>query len=88
MEEVLADYGIIYEMVRQWCLKFGQQYANRLLRCRPKTGDTWHIDEVFLKINGQMSYLWRAVDQKGNVLDILVQSQRTRGLPKSSVANS
>lgn len=88
VEEVLAARGIIvtYETVRQWCLKFGQQYANQLRRRRPKTGDKWHLDEVFLKINGKTSYLWRAVDQDGNVLDILVQSRRNKATAKQFLA--
>jgi len=78
-EELLAQRGILvtYEMVCQWCLTFGQTYANELRRRRPRCGDTWHLDEVFLKINGKQHYLWRAVDQHGNVLDILVQSRRS-----------
>ena len=55
---------------------FGQMYANELRRRRPRCGDKWHLDEVYLKINGKTHYLWRAVDQHGNVLDILVQSRR------------
>ncbi len=80
VEELLAERGIIvtYETVRQWCPKFGQQYANQLRRRRAQPGDTWHLDEVFLNINGQQHYLWRAVDQDGNVLDILVQSRRNK----------
>jgi putative transposase len=78
VEELLAARGIqvSYETVRQWCRKFGQTYANHLRRRRPPTGDKWHLDEVFLQINGQRQYLWRAVDQYGNVLDILVTAQR------------
>ena len=78
IEEMMAERGVVltYETVRQWCLKFGQMYANELKRRRPKTGDKWHLDEVYLKINGKTHYLWRAVDQDGNVLDILVQSRR------------
>jgi putative transposase len=74
IEELLAQRGIVvsYETVRQWCLKFGQTYANELRRRRPRCGDTWHLDEVFLKINGKTHYLWRAVDQDGNVLDMRV----------------
>ena len=74
VEELLAQRGIVasYETVRQWCLKFGQTYANELRRRRPRCGDKWHLDEVFLKINGKQHYLWRAVDQHGNVLDIRV----------------
>src|ERR671917_1511123 len=80
VEDLLAERGIIvtYETVRQWCLKFGQQYATQLRRRRAKPGDKWHLDEVFLKINGKTQYLWRAVDQDGNVLDILVQSRRNQ----------
>src|SRR6267378_1554804 len=78
VEELLAQRGIVvtYETVRQWCLKFGQTYANELRRRRPHCGDKWHLDEVFLTIRGERHYLWRAVDQDGNVLDILVQSRR------------
>ena len=84
VEELLAERGVVvtYETVRQWCLKFGQQYANQLRRHRPKPGDTWYLDEVFLKINGKTSYLWRAVDQDGHVLDILVQSRRNKAAAK------
>jgi putative transposase len=64
------------ETVRQWCLTFGQTYANELRRRRPRCGDKWHLDEVMLTIRGQKHSLWRAVDQDGNVLDILVQSRR------------
>ncbi|GHO62948.1 IS6 family transposase [Ktedonobacter sp. SOSP1-52] len=79
VEELPAQRGILvtYETVRQWCLTFGQTYANELRRRRPRCGDTWHLDEVFLKINGKQHSLWRAVDQHGNVLDILVQSRRS-----------
>src|ERR1700726_4767870 len=56
----------------QWCLTFGQTYANELRRRRPRCGDKWHLDEVYLKINGKTHYLWRAVDQDGNVLDMRV----------------
>ena len=65
-----------YETVRQWCLKFDQTYANELRRRRHRCGDKWHMDEVYLTIRGKRQYLWRAVDQDGNVLDILVQSRR------------
>jgi putative transposase len=78
VEELLAARGIVvsYESIRHWCLKFGQVYANQLKRRRPQAGDKWHLDEVFLKINGKIQYLWRAVDQHGNVLDILMTSKR------------
>ena len=83
VEELLAQRGIVvtYETVRQWCMKFGQTYANELRRRRPRCGDKWHMDEVYLKINGKTHYLWRAVDQDGNVLDIRVaeSTQQTSG---------
>ena len=67
---------VTYETIRQWCAKFGPVYAAGLRRRQPRPGDTWHLDEVFLTINGRRQYLWRAVDQDGNVLDILVQCRR------------
>ncbi len=80
VEELLAERGVVvtYETVRQWCRKFGQTYANALRRRRPRPGDTWHLDEVFMRINGVTHSLWRAVDQDGNVLDILVQPRRDK----------
>jgi putative transposase len=80
VEELLAQRGIIvtYETVRQWCFKFGQTSANELRRRRHGTGDKWHLDEVFLTIHGERHSLWRAVDQDGNILDILVQSRRNK----------
>jgi putative transposase len=84
VEQLLAQRGIVvtYETVRQWCLKFGQSYANELRRRRPRCGDKWYLDEVVLLIRGKKHYLWRAVDQDGNVLDILVQSRRTKKAAK------
>jgi putative transposase len=84
VEEMLAMRGVSlsYETVREWCLKFGQTYANGLRHKSPRPGDTWHLDEVFLKINGRLHYLWRAVDQDGDVLDILVQSHRDKKAAK------
>ena len=78
IEEMMLARGIIlsHETVRQWCAKFGQTYANALRRRRARPGDKWHVDEVFIMISGQRRYLWRAVDQHGNVLDILVTSRR------------
>jgi len=78
VEELMLVCGVVvsYETVRRWCDKFGQAYANQLRRRRPRPGDKWHLDEVFVKINGITHYLWRAVDQHGNVLDVLVQSRR------------
>lgn len=84
VEELMAVRGITltYETVRDWCRKFGQTYANGLRRRSPRPGDKWHLDEVFLRINGRVHYLWRAVDQEGEVLDILVQSRRDKKAAK------
>ena len=73
VEEMMAARGVVvsYETIRCWCDKFGKAYADGLRRRRARTGDKWHLDEVFLKINGITHYLWRAVDQNGVVLDIL-----------------
>jgi putative transposase len=80
VEELLLQRGVIvsYETIRRWCVKFGQAYANGLCRRRPRPGDKWHLDEVFLRINGELKYLCRAIDQDGNVLDILVQDRRDK----------
>jgi putative transposase len=80
VEELMLECGIVvsYETVRRWCTKFGQTYAGALRRRQPRPGDTWHLDEVFIKINGEQKYLWRAVDQDDNVLDILVQNRRDK----------
>ncbi|WP_406723667.1 IS6 family transposase [Streptomyces sp. GD-15H] len=76
--ELMLERGVLvsHETVRRWCTKFGQAYAHGLRRRRPRPGDTWHLDEVFVKVNGERKYLWRAVDQNGMVLDILVQNRR------------
>ncbi|WSM59792.1 IS6 family transposase [Streptomyces sp. NBC_01707] len=81
VEELMFQRGVIvsHETIRRWCRKFGQAYANGLRRRRPRPGDKRHLDEVFIKINGELKYLWRAVDQDGNVLDILVQNRRDKG---------
>ena len=84
VEELLFSRGVIvtYETIRKWCRKFGQGYANQLRRRRPQAGDKWHLDEVFLTIHGERHYLWRAVDQDGTVLDILVQRRRNKQAAK------
>src|SRR5919198_17078 len=84
VEELLCERGIdvTHEAIRQWCLKFGQDYANQLKHRRAQPGDKWHLDEVFLTINGKRHYLWRAVDQDDNVLDILVQRRRNKQAAK------
>ncbi len=83
VELLLAERGVIvsYESVRRWCLKFGRSFADKLRR-RPRPGDTWPLDEVFLRINGERHYLGRAVDQHGVVLDILVQNCRNAAAAK------
>ena len=80
VEDLLAERGIevSYETIRRWVEKFGSQYAKRLRRLRPKPSSKWHIDEVFLKIGGKQMYLWRAVDDEGEVLDVLLQSKRDK----------
>jgi putative transposase len=84
VEEMLAARGVIvsHESVRQWGLKFGQDFANRIRRRLPRAGDKWHLDEVAVKIAGQKHWVWRAVDQDGIVLDILVQSRRDKRAAK------
>jgi len=79
-EDLLAQRGITvtYETIRHWCQTFGPDYARRLRRRRGRVGDTWYLDEVFANIQGRRQYLWRAVDQDGDVIDILVQSRRNR----------
>ncbi|HEY3037891.1 MAG TPA: IS6 family transposase [Pyrinomonadaceae bacterium] len=81
-EMSIRGVSLSYEAIREWCLRFGQTYANHLRRRSPRPGDRWHLDEVFLKINGRLYYLWRAVDQDGDVLDILVQSKRDKKAAK------
>ena len=78
VEDLLAERGIIvsYEAIRRWCLKFGPDYARRLKKKQGRLADTWYLDELFVRINGQQQYLWRAVDQDGDVIDILLQSRR------------
>ncbi len=80
VEDLLAERGITvtYETIRQWCLTFGLDYARRLRRSRGRMGDTWYLDEVFVKIRGRQQYLWRAVDEDGDVIDILVQARRNQ----------
>ena len=84
VDELLCERGVTvtYEAIRKWCRKFGQTYANQLRCRRPRLGDKWHRDEVFLTIKGEHHYLWRAVDQEGNVLDIVVQRRRDKQAAK------
>jgi putative transposase len=78
VEDLLAERGITvsYETIRSWCIKFGPKYSRRLKRKHQGFGDTFNIDEVFVKINGKQHYLWRAVDQDGEVVDVFLQSRR------------
>ena len=78
IEDLLAERGIIVtrESIRLWCIKFGSLYARRLKRKHRGYGDTFYIDEVFVKINGKQHYLWRAVDQDGEVVDVYLQAKR------------
>ncbi len=87
VEESMRERGIVvsYETIRRWCVKFGPAYARALRRRQPRSGDKWHLDEVFIKIDGRLQYLWRAVDQDGNVLDILVQSRRDKAAARRFV---
>ena len=84
VEDLLAERGVIvsYETIRQWSRKFGVDYARKLKRREGRLGDTWHLDELFVTIQGQRQYLWRAVDQDGDVLDILVQPRRDQRAAK------
>ncbi len=78
IEDLLAERGVevSYESIRLWCNKFGQKYAKRLKRRHQGFGDTFYIDEVFVKIQGRQQYLWRAVDQDGEVVDVFLQARR------------
>ena len=78
VEDLLAERGITVsrEAIRLWCIKFGAIYTRRLKRKHRGYGDTFYIDEVFVKINGKQHYLWRAVDQDGEVVDVFLQAKR------------
>src|SRR3954454_19384610 len=80
VDEISAARGIdvSHETVRQWGLKFGQVFANQIRRRLPRGGDKWHLDEVAVKISGVQHWLWRAVDQDGLVLDVLVRPRRNK----------
>ena len=78
VEDLLAEHGleVSYETVRRWVLRFGPAVARRLRRRRPKPSPRWHLDEMAVRIGGEQMYLWRAVDDEGEVLDVLVQRRR------------
>src|SRR5215831_2401188 len=85
VEELPAARAIIvsHETARQWAQKFGQQFAHHIRRRLPRAGDKWHLDEVVLRISGMKHWLWRAVDQSGMVLDVLVQRRRDKRAAKA-----
>src|SRR5437773_8463395 len=78
VEELLAERGldVSYETVRRWVLKFGPAIARRLRQHRPRPSNCWHLDAMVVRIAGERIYLWRAVDDEGEVLDMLVQRRR------------
>ncbi len=78
VEDLLAERGVevSYESIRLWCIKFGSKYSRRLRRNHSGFGDTFYLDEVFVRIGGKQHYLWRAVDQDGEVVDVFLQSKR------------
>ena len=78
IEDLLAERGITvsHESIRLWCIKFGPRFARRLRRKHKGFGDTFHVDEAFVKIRGKQHYLWRAVDQDGDVVDVFLQGRR------------
>lgn len=80
IEDLLAERGITvcHESIGLWCIKFGATYSRRLKRRQQGYGDTFYIDEVFVKINVKLNYLWRAVDQDGEVVDVFLQARRDR----------
>ncbi len=80
VEELMFERGIVvsYETIRRWCLTFGPRIAAEIKRRRPRPNDKWHLDEVFITMNGKTSYVWRAVDADGRVLDIVVQERRNQ----------
>ncbi len=84
VEDLLAEREILvsYEAIRYWCQKFGQSYSRTLRRKQGRLGDTWHLDELFITLQGQCLYLWRAVDQDGDLIDILLTRPRDRRAAK------
>ena len=77
VEDLLAERGIdvSYETIRRWVAKFGPQIAQRLRHHRRPAHSQWHLDEMFVSIGGKRMYLWRAIDQNGEILDVLVQAK-------------
>ena len=93
VEELMIERGVdvSYETIRRWVDKFGSKYAKRIKSSSEPPSPGWHLDEVYTKINGKTVYLWRAVDDEGTVLDVVVQRRRNtkaatrllRKLPKN-----
>ncbi|MBB5499635.1 transposase-like protein [Paraburkholderia sp. MM5384-R2] len=73
---------VTYESVRNWCDRFGTMFACRMKAVRPRTGTTWHLDELFVKLRGEPYVLWRAVDEHGVELDVLLQKHRDKAAAK------
>jgi len=84
VEDLLAERGVevSYESIRLWCMKFGRSYTQRLKRKRNGFGDTLYLDEVFISINGKQRYLWRAVAQDGDVVDVFLPRRRNADAAK------
>ncbi len=84
VEDILAHCGITVscETINNWEEKFGPLFADKIRRNRPKPGDKWHLDETVVNIKGEIFYLWRAVDQHGDVLDIMAQNRRNKKVAK------
>jgi putative transposase len=89
INEMMAKRGVVvsHESIRECALKFGAEFAKRIRHQSARPGDQWYLDEIYLSVGGKLHYLWRAVDQDGEVLDILVQSRRTRMPPSVSSAS-
>src|SRR5579863_488583 len=81
IEELLFERGVTvsYETIRRWCEKFGASFAHRVKAARRKAGSTWHLDEMFITLRGEPYLLWRAVDEHGVELDILLQKRARQG---------
>ena len=84
IEDLLAERNVIvsYESIRQWCARFGLDYARRLRKRRGPGGDRWFLDEVIVSIQGERQYLWRAVDQDGDVRNFQVKSRKDKRAAK------
>jgi putative transposase len=84
IEELLFERGVVvtYETIRRWCDKFGAGFAHRVKTARRRPGGTWHLDEMFVSLRGEPYVLWRAVDEHGAELDILLQKRRDKAAAK------